>query len=319
MTILVKAVAGSHLFGTNTEKSDKDYKGIYLPSGYEILLGGYPETISNSTGDSQSKNSSTDVDIELYSLKKFLKMVANGDTSAIELLYTPDYLIIEQSEDWKEIREEAKKLINKNLSAMIGYCRSQVNRYGIRGSRMSDLEIVVKGLKKLDKLNPHMKMKVCWDEIKELIKDLSHCNLIILQNSEEGIEVLGKKFGFHTKIEVVCKSLSDLLETYGHRSREAKENKGLDYKAISHALRVCIQAKELLLTGGITLPHVGENLDSIMNMKLGNTNFLEFDKELNDRLVEIEQLIKTSSLPETFDEDLLEDIIIKYHMKQLTY
>ena len=56
-----------------------------------------------------------------------------------------------------------------------------------------------------------------------------------------------------------------------------------------------------------------------MNMKLGNTNFLEFDKELNDRLVEIEQLIKTSSLPETFDEDLLEDIIIKYHMKQLTY
>ena len=97
MTTLVKVVAGSHLFGTNTEKSDKDYKGVYLPSGYEILLGSYPETISSSTGDSQSKNSSTDVDIELYSLKKLLKMVVNGDTAAIELLYTPDYLIIELS------------------------------------------------------------------------------------------------------------------------------------------------------------------------------------------------------------------------------
>lgn len=37
MKVLVKCVAGSHLFGTNTENSDKDYKGVYIPDADSIL------------------------------------------------------------------------------------------------------------------------------------------------------------------------------------------------------------------------------------------------------------------------------------------
>lgn len=50
MKTIVKTIAGSHLFGLNTENSDTDYKGIYLPSAEQILLSSYPETISQSTG-----------------------------------------------------------------------------------------------------------------------------------------------------------------------------------------------------------------------------------------------------------------------------
>lgn len=46
MKILVKAVAGSHLFGTNTEKSDKDFKGVFLPSADDILLGKFDQTVN---------------------------------------------------------------------------------------------------------------------------------------------------------------------------------------------------------------------------------------------------------------------------------
>lgn len=36
MEILVKAIAGSKLFGTYTEKSDTDYKGIYIPGRISV-------------------------------------------------------------------------------------------------------------------------------------------------------------------------------------------------------------------------------------------------------------------------------------------
>ena len=38
MNLIVKSIFGSHLYGTNTENSDTDYKGIYLPSKNDCYL-----------------------------------------------------------------------------------------------------------------------------------------------------------------------------------------------------------------------------------------------------------------------------------------
>ncbi len=38
MKILFKTLFGSHLYGTDTEKSDKDYKGIFIAPLSEIIL-----------------------------------------------------------------------------------------------------------------------------------------------------------------------------------------------------------------------------------------------------------------------------------------
>ena len=54
--IVVKMKFGSHLYGTATPKSDIDYKGVYLPSREEILLGKIPKCHSYSSGNDMSKN-----------------------------------------------------------------------------------------------------------------------------------------------------------------------------------------------------------------------------------------------------------------------
>ena len=38
MREIVRMVYGSHLFGTNIESSDRDFKSIFLPSARTILL-----------------------------------------------------------------------------------------------------------------------------------------------------------------------------------------------------------------------------------------------------------------------------------------
>ena len=68
--LLVVMKFGSHLYGTNTSKSDLDYKGVFIPSKKEVFLNEIEHTINYSSGNNESKNSSDDLDIELYSIHK---------------------------------------------------------------------------------------------------------------------------------------------------------------------------------------------------------------------------------------------------------
>jgi predicted nucleotidyltransferase len=70
MRILCKIIAGSHLFGTNTPKSDLDYKGVFIPSADDILMNTYKHTDVSSTNDKYgSKNTSEDIDLEMRLMK----------------------------------------------------------------------------------------------------------------------------------------------------------------------------------------------------------------------------------------------------------
>ena len=54
---------GSHMYGTDTPDSDTDYKGVYIPHIKDVILGDAPKSSINiSTGDTDGKNTSDDID-----------------------------------------------------------------------------------------------------------------------------------------------------------------------------------------------------------------------------------------------------------------
>jgi len=67
----MKTVFGSHLYGLNTKNSDRDIKGIYLPTLNELLLGNYKPYI-NLDSNKKGKNDSSDVDEEYIALPTFI-------------------------------------------------------------------------------------------------------------------------------------------------------------------------------------------------------------------------------------------------------
>lgn len=330
MKILIKAMAGSHLFGTNTPKSDKDYKGVYLPSERELLLGSYKETIQQSTGNDSSKNSQDDVDVELYSLKKFLKMVDKGDTAALELLFTPHEMIIEKDPMWDFILERRDQLLSKQVNAMIGYARQQANKYGIKGSRMGELNNIIKVLKNIEKeikdyihnSFPNPKFKHAWLDIVEAVKDFEHVHVITLQTSKNmeneetpALDILGKKFDYHCTFAHVLQILKKIYKNYGQRAREAKNNNGVDWKALSHALRVMFQGQELLKDGYITLPLKLEERDLVMRIKKGDLDYKLVQPIIENNLIELEKAVDNSKLPEKVSKEILDDILLSLHRK----
>lgn len=326
MKTLIKAVAGSHLFGTNSETSDHDYKGVFIPDGKSILLGTYSDTIQKTTGDDESRNNKDDVDMEIYSLRKFFKMVKHGDTAAIELMFTPDEMILEKDPLWDEyIISNRDKLVNSKITAMIGYARQQANKYGIKGSRTGELNNIIQFLKSLEKslAFPNPKLKHAWLDIQEEIKKYEHIHEISLplktvsQTEIPAINILGKKFDQHTTFPYVLDILKKIYKNYGQRAREAKKNNGIDWKALSHAVRVMYQGIELLETGKITLPLPSPQLEIVKEIKHGKKDYKDVSKLIEDLMCELERVKATSNLPEKVDDKVINDIIIDIYLKQI--
>ncbi len=92
MDLIVEMRFGAHLYGTDTATSDLDLKGVYLPSARDILL--QRAAAATPSGDRKAagaRNAPGDVDRELYSLQRYLELLAEGHTVALDMLFAPDW------------------------------------------------------------------------------------------------------------------------------------------------------------------------------------------------------------------------------------
>ncbi len=149
---IVKMIFGSHLYGTETKDSDRDYKGIFLPTKEQIYLGKIPKSYNESTKKgSTNKNLPTDIDTEIYSLHYFIELACQGQTVALDMLHAPDNMILESSTTWSAITANKEKFYTKNLKAFVGYARRQASKYSIRGSRLDTIKKVLTFLREINK------------------------------------------------------------------------------------------------------------------------------------------------------------------------
>ena len=91
-TILL-APTGSYAYGTNTETSDKDFKGVCIPP-IEYYLGLESFNEYNNTGGKNFRNTKDDVDVNIIHINKFVKDAMQGVPNNIEILFVrpEDYL-----------------------------------------------------------------------------------------------------------------------------------------------------------------------------------------------------------------------------------
>ena len=321
MKILVKILVGSHMFGTNTENSDKDYRSIFIPDISDVILTTNIQKLDTkrvSSGDNNKKNSVGDVDHEMWSLRKFMRLLASGDTNAIEMLFAPESSILEKTEIWDYIVKHRHELIHSNATAFVGYCKTQADKYGVKGSRIAALEKIEKHL---EPANGQDKLREVWQDIKadqiEYVcwgKDLVNNH----QDEIEYMEVSSKKYQGTMKVEEARLRIRKALDSYGLRAKQARENKGIDWKALSHAMRVCIQAIELLNYGHITLPFIDGKLEMIMDIKLGKDDFSSVQYCLEKALSTVKNCEEKSKLPKEINiKKWCEDFVVNAYLGKI--
>lgn len=315
----METVFGSHLYGLNTPTSDKDFKGIFLPHPRDLLLGKAPKTIDTSTGDKSSKNTADDVDRQMYSLTKFISLACEGDTVALDMLHASDDKLIADSPVWQYIRANRERFYTTELTGLFGYVRKQAAKYGVKGSRLAALREVydvLQGLNdtKIVVLPARMgeaTAKVRVGEVKDKFPTNEFCRFVTDTTQKAGCqdfyEVLGRKFQYTISVEEMKKSVYKLWEEYGERARQAEANNGIDWKALSHALRGGLQLIEIYKNGDIVYPLPAS--DFLKRVKAGEVSFTIVQNMLEDVMGEVERLAASSKYPKEVDREFWDNFI----------
>ena len=119
--IIFECVAGSRLYGTSTETSDYDYRGIIIPSKEYFL--GFAKKVEQII-DSKDGN-----DRVLWELRKFFSLALDCNPSIIEILFVPEDRWIQSSDIWKQIISHRDWFVSKKARwTFSGYAISQLKR-----------------------------------------------------------------------------------------------------------------------------------------------------------------------------------------------
>jgi hypothetical protein len=323
MKTIMKSYFGSHLYGTSTPESDVDFKEIYVPHARDILTGNVKEHMSKNTNNTSSKNTKDDVDHELYSLKYFFKLAADGETVALDMLHTPPSLVVKSDlpDVWKYIQDNRSRFYTTNMKSYLGYVRKQASKYGVKGSRLAVLR---QALKRSNE----------WGQYFDngAVIRLSHMkNVLPVGEFASWVETENEKTGKQTFYNLLDRKFQDTLtnkefnailvkleENYGERARKAEANEGIDWKALSHACRGGLQLLEIYKTGDLVYPL--QDAPFILDVKLGKHTFKTVQEFLEDIVDQVEHASEQAAkngmqqkVDMSFWDDFLEQVYLENH------
>lgn len=331
MNKILEIKFGSHLYGTNTPESDTDFKGIYLPTAREIVLGNYKKTIAKSRPKAScERNTKDDIDIEIFSLDRFLELLMEGQTVALDILFAPNKVYTNNyyggtyEHIWLEIYRNKEKLLTRNVNAFVGYARQQAAKYGIKGSRLDALKRVVAFLEPLpdwDRLGAYTTgidelVKTCSDLISLEKTPLVEIVNIPGPNKVDlmpHLHVCGRKVGYGTTVKLARECYGKVLDGYGNRAHKAHLAGGVDWKALSHAVRVNSEALELLSTGFITFPRPDREL--LLAIKLGQMPYEQVAELIEQGLADLYTAHDKSSLRDKPDQEWADNLVYEVYSK----
>lgn len=320
--VVVEMKFGSHLYGTATKDSDLDIKGIYLPSAKDILLQRIKPVYSKSRLKKQGeKNSFADIDYELYSPGKFLSLLAEGQMIPLEMLFAPKEVILSEPHPlWEDIKSLAPHIFSKRTNAFIQYCKRQANKYGIKGSRVSAARIALERFIEIEiQYGSTAKLMVAEDRIKDLLGHSEFFAVNETVNSKGEVtrffDICGKKANFNASIKSARQLAQKLMDEYGERALAAEKNQGIDWKALSHAVRVGHQAIEFLTKNHITFPR--PEATHLLDIKLGRLSYEKVASEIEVLLLHIEKVSNLSKFPANIDSKLIDNFLEKTYAFQV--
>lgn len=312
--VLFETQYGSSLYGYSTPESDIDIKKIILPDFDSLLLGRVPKNkMKTKQKGFGVKNSADDIDVELIPIQVFAEDFIEGQSYSLELAHAIDYVDAGQLVyDWKFVefcRELRENFLTSNVKAIIGYSLNQAKLYSNKGER---LNAAVAAFELFDTF-PHLELVKDHEQefnlAAKLVQDKFPKYFQVTEYSinPEGemrpcIKLLEKilpytgTFGYNLDI------IKRQIQKFGSRAQATSEE-NIDWKAVSHSLRIVNEGITLLSGDKLVFPYEKSYAKYLLDIKQGRIDREIVFKEINDNLDILTDLSLHSSLPK-YDNEL---------------
>jgi len=339
--ILFTCVYGSRLYGTSTPTSDTDLKSVYLPPIDDLLLTKRQvafKTRVDERGDPVPDGLSmpdNGVENEFIPFQTFVRDFVNGQTYAVEIAYAilkdgpsaPDKLSVFE---YNTVVDMINKFGNNEVYSMVGFAMKQTFDYVRRGERLNEvvnvsqiIDAVVNEKVWVDDdtfvLRLDTASRYQGKSLLDVISERSGLPIGEVTNNNRKLRTLemgGRSYSETTTIAHLLTQLDKLIKQYGVRSTAAADT-DVDFKSLSHAVRVYQQAIENLDHGKVTFPR--PNAVQLLEIKEGRADLekvkdllRELDVEVQVKMVTSTQRKKTPELVEQSEQWLLEVLRVLY-------
>ncbi len=222
--------------------------------------------------------------------------------------------------EWRELIDNRARLLTKRSAAFVSYCRQQANKYGIKGSRVAAARAALTTLKVLVEthgITP--KLGQFEAEVSQAISGIEHMVIVDIPLASGVMirhwDVCGRKLPFLASIKNARDIVQKLVDEYGQRALQAETQQGVDWKALSHAVRVATQAIEFLGTARVTFPL--PNAAHILAIKTGQVCYQDVSSEIEGLLKRVEAASLVSSLPDAPDRQWIDDFIERVYRAEI--
>lgn len=304
---------GSYLYGTSTPTSDTDLKMVYLPDIDDVLLGKKMASTKlrvDANGvkitDDRLPMPPNGVETEFIPVQTFVRDFVQGQTYAVEVAFA----ILEQGptapralelREYEMMFEMVQKFTNSDVYSMVSFAQKQTFDYIRRGERLNHLEAVESSLMEVMtyfygfdsvRLDTFLGADIVLDVVAR-DTGLKTGTSVNNNNTQRTLELNGRSYLESTRVDHVLEQVRKHIKKFGERSQKAAEV-DVDWKSISHAVRVYQQSIELLDKGGITFPR--PNAAELLEIKQGRVDFETVTSVLNKLDEEVLLKIASSSV-----------------------
>jgi len=276
--------SGSHLYGTNTPKSDEDFVGIFMPS--EEFIFGLQNVEECKAGvvskDENGKNTKDAIDRTLHEFRRFCQLALKNNPNILELLFADKKNIIFKNEYGESLLSVAEMFPYKGTyDSFMGYAQAQKHKMFLKMEKLDDLE---SGYYTLCALDDKIVMAQVVDNIgRPFFK----------KGSNPHVHVGDLCFEAGVYVKKARATIKERLDKFTNRKEFIHEFQ-FDIKFGSHLIRLLKEGIEIINTGRIQFPLSYAN--EILDIKMGKWTLEEVVKYAEELENECREAIKVTKL-----------------------